>query len=105
MFLHDSSTYSKRRDLIVNIDNIVAICIEFVNKKDRNIFINAHYGKNRGIFTEFKKYFKGFITKNNAKDISVGDSNLNLFDYFKSERLLKNCLSKCLSKFFNTNNK
>ena len=81
LFFHDSSTYSKRPDLIVNIDNIVAICIEFVNKKDRNIFINAHYGKNRSIFTEFKKYFKGFITKNNTKDISIeGDSNLNLFD-------------------------
>ena len=78
MFVHNV-VYSLSRFLSVNIGNIEALCIEFVNKKDKNIVINGHYGQNAGIYSEFEKYFKGLIneTKNNAKDIYILDYIMN----------------------------
>lgn len=86
MFIHNV-VYSLSRFLSVNIGNIEALCIEFVNKKDKNVVINGHYGQNAGIYSEFEKYFKGLIneTKNNAKDIYILDYIMNwkLRDYTK----------------------
>lgn len=78
MFIHNV-TYSLSRFLSVNIGNIEALCIEFVNKKDKNIVINGHYGQSAGIYSEFEKYFKGLIneTKNNAKYIYILDYIMN----------------------------
>ena len=81
IFVHNSITYSVRKDLSANSENIEALCIEIVNAKNKNILVNTSYKQPAGRFNEFEIYLKQFFCKSkNKKSYLVGDLNLNLLD-------------------------
>ena len=63
MFLHNSLLYKLRPDLSVNNENIEALCIEIINKKSKNIFINAQHRHPTSRDKKFEEYLKTFLSK------------------------------------------
>ena len=84
VFLHESLTFNIRHDLSDNNADIEALCVKIINKKSKNILINAQYRQSAGNFNEFEAYLNTFFAKSKTTDKTcflVGDSNLNLIDY------------------------
>ena len=60
-FLHESLTFNIRHDISVNNADIKALCVEIINKKSKNILINAQYRQPAGNFNEFEAYLNTFL--------------------------------------------
>ena len=60
-FLHESLTFNIRHDISANNADIKALCVEIINKKSKNILINAQYRQPAGNFNEFEAYLNTFL--------------------------------------------
>ena len=81
VFLHESLTFNVRHDLSANNADIVALCVEIINKKSKNILINTQYRQPTRNCNEFEAYLNTFLAKSKTTDKTcflVGDLNLNL---------------------------
>ena len=79
IFIHKELIYNIRHDLSVNDDRILkALCLEIINQKSKNIFINTIYRN----LQKLENYFGKFLKKNKKTKITylLGDFNLNLLD-------------------------
>ena len=75
-------TYSVRKDLSTNNEDIEALCIEIINTKSKNILINMSYRQPAGQYNEFEIYLKQFLHKpKNKKSYLIKDLSLNLLDH------------------------
>ena len=82
IFVHNSLTYSVRKDLSTNNEDIESFCIETINTKSKNILINTSYRQPAGRYSEFEIYLKQFLYKpKNKKSYLVGDLNRNLLGH------------------------
>ena len=82
IFVHNSLTYSVRKDLSTNNEDIESLCIEIFNTKSKNILVNTSYRQPEGRYNEFEIYLKQFLYKSsNKKSYLVGDFNLNFLDH------------------------
>ena len=72
-------TYSVRKDLSTNNEDIESFCTEIINTKSENILINTSYRQPAGRYSEFEIYLKQFLYKSKSKKCYlVGDLNRNL---------------------------
>ena len=84
VFIHNSLTFKLRPDLWTKSNDIESLAIEIINKKSKNVVINAQYRKPAGDFKQYKTYLENLFNKmkNSNKTIYiVGDTNLNLINY------------------------
>ena len=56
IFVHNSLTYSVRKDFSTNNEDIESLCIEIINTKSKNILVNASYRQPTGQYNEFEIY-------------------------------------------------
>ena len=54
IFVHNSLTYSVRKDLSTNNEDIESLCIEIINAKSKNILVNTSYRQPAGRYNEFE---------------------------------------------------
>ena len=79
--LHESITFNIRS---VTNANIEGLCVQFINKKSKNVLINTQYRLPAGNFNEFEAYLNTFLDKYKTGDkicFLVGDLNLSLIDH------------------------
>ena len=67
IFAHNSLTYSIRKDLSTNNEDIESLCIEIINTKSKNILVNMSYRQPAGWYNEFGIYLKPFLYKSKNK--------------------------------------
>ena len=74
--------YYIKHDLSVNTKDTEAVCLEIINQKSKNIFINTFYRQPSGNKENFENHFGKFLKKTKTKiTYLLGDFNLNLLDY------------------------
>ena len=79
--IHKELIYNIRHDLGVNDEDTLALCLEIINQKSKNIFINTIYRQPSGNKENFENYFCKFLKKTKPKiAYLLGDFNLNLLD-------------------------
>ena len=61
IFIHKELIYNIRHDLSVNHEDTEALCLEIINQKSKNIFINAIYRQPSGNKENFENYFGKFL--------------------------------------------
>ena len=61
VFIHKELIYNIRHDLSVNHEDTEALCLEIINQKSKNIFINAIYRQPSGNKENFENYFGKFL--------------------------------------------
>ena len=92
-------TYSVRKDLSTNNEDIESLCIEIINAKSKNILVNTSYRQPAGRYNEFEIYLKQFLHKSkNKKSYLVGYLNLNLLDR-KTNTKIKDYLNLTFQNF------
>ena len=102
IFVHNSLTYSIRKDLSTNNEDIESLCIEIINTKSKNILVNTSYRQPAGRYNEFEIYLKQFLYKSkNKKSYLVGDLNLTLLNH-RTNTKVKNYLNLTFQNFLNT---
>ena len=94
--------FKLRSDLGTNSNDIEPLVIEIINKKNKNVVINARYRQPAGDFKQYKTYLENFFNKmkNSNKAIYVvSDTNPN-FIYYDTNIKVKNYLSLLFQKNF-----
>ena len=67
IFVHNSLTYSVRKDLRTNNEDIEVLFIEVINTKSNIMLVNTSYRQPAGRYNEFKIYLKQFLYKSKNK--------------------------------------
>ena len=81
-FIHKQLIYNKRYDLSVNDEDTEALCLELINQKSENTFINTIYRQPSRNKEDFQNYFSKFLKKTKTKiTYFLGDFNLTLLNY------------------------
>ena len=84
--------YNIRNDLSVNGEDTEAFCLEIINQKSKNIFINTIYRQPSGNKENFENYFGKFLKKTKTKiTYLLGDFSLNLLDYVTNCKVKSYC--------------
>ena len=92
--------YNIRHDLGVNDEDIEALCLEMINQKSKNIFINTFYRQPSGKKENFENYFDKFLEKTKTKiTYLLGDFSLNLLHY-DTNCNIKSCCNTAFSHNF-----
>ena len=79
IFIHKELIYHGRR---VNDEDTEALCLEIINQKSKNIFINTIYRQPSGNKENFENYFGKFLRKIKTKiTYALVDFNLNILNY------------------------
>ena len=89
-FIHDSLKYKLRNDFSANNEHNESLCIEIINKTNKNMIINTIYRQPDGKIKPFKKFIKNIMLKierSNKPVYLVGDFNLNILDYEINKRV------------------
>ena len=82
MFIHKELIYNISHDLSVNDEDTEALCLDIINQKSKNVFINTIYRQPPGKKENFENYFGKFLEKTKSKiTYLLDDFNLNPFDY------------------------
>ena len=82
IFIPKKLIYNIRHDLSVNHEDTEALCLDIINQKSKNIFINTIYRQSSGNKENFENCFGKFLKKIKTKiSYVLGDFNLNLLDY------------------------
>ena len=63
VFIHNSLTFKLRSDFETNNNNIESLVIEIINKKSKNVVINARYRQPAGHFKENKTFLENFFNE------------------------------------------
>ena len=63
IFIHKELIYNIRHDLSVNDEDTEALCLEIINQKSKNLFINTFYRQPSGNKVNFSKILVNFSKK------------------------------------------
>ena len=92
IFIHNELIYTIRHDLSVNNEDTEALCLEIINQKLKNIFINTIYRQPSGNKYNFEFYFGKFLEKTKTKiRYRLIDFSLNLLDYDTNLKVKSYC--------------
>ena len=106
IFIHKELIYNIRHDLSVNDEGAEGLCLEIINQKLKNIFINTIYRQPSGNKKNFENYFGKFLEKTKTKTTYLfGDFNLNLLDYDTNCKVKSYCNTAFSHNFIPTINK
>ena len=84
IYIHKSLMFKMRPEISINNEHIESLCVEILNEKKRNSFINVVYRRPSGDYRKLHKYLKEILKLNILKNKPVyltGDFNLNLLDH------------------------
>ena len=92
--------YYIKHDLSVNTKDTEAVCLEIINQKSKNIFINTFYRQPSGNKENFENHFGKFLKKTKTKiTYLLGDFKVNLLDYDTNFKVKSYCNTVFSHKF------
>ena len=98
--------YNIRHDLSVNHEDTEALCLEIINQKSKNIFLNTIYRQQSGKKENLENYFGKFLERIKTKITYVlGDFNLNIIDYDTNCKVKSYCNTAFSGNFISVINK